>query len=483
MMNITLTPLSSGRPPADRVLERLRPKLARVTGVATFLQSVQDLGGPGGRSANAQYQYTLLGDDLTELRQWSDRLRHALQGAPELTDVDTDQQPGGLESDLVVDRDSASRMGLTASQIDATLGDAFTQAQVSTIYDPFSPQQYHVVMEVAPPYWQDPDALKNVYVSTYGGAVSGVQSTSAVPGTTLLRNARGAAASTTTSDAARNLAANALANAGRGNTSTGAAVSFRSETVVPLAAFSRLSTTSTPAAVNHTGTSASTSIAFNLPAGEPLSVALAAIDRTMQRIHMPATIHGGTYGTARVFQQSSNSEPLMLLASFAAIYVVLGMLYESFSQPLTILSTLPSAGVGALLALMATGNEFSLIAFLAILLLIGIVKKNAIMMVDVAIDAQRHQGLEPRAAIARACVLRFRPIMMTTCAAIAGALPLAIASGNGTELRRPLGISMIGGLLVSQLLTLYTTPVVYLYVDRLRARAERRAQRRAARAS
>jgi multidrug efflux pump len=479
MMNITLTPLSSGRPPADRVLERLRPKLARVTGVATFLQSVQDLGGPGGRSANAQYQYTLLGDDLAELRLWSDRLRHALQGLPELTDVDTDQQPGGLESDLVVDRDSASRMGLTTSQIDATLGDAFTQAQVSTIYDPFSPQQYHVVMEVAPPFWQNPDALKNVYVSTYGGAVSGVQSTSAVPGTTVLRNARGAAASLATSDAARNLAANALANAGRGNTSTGAAVSFRSETVVPLSAFSRLSTTSTPAAVNHTGTSASTSIAFNLPAGEPLSVALAAIDRTMQRIHMPSTIHGGTYGTARVFQQSSSSEPLMLLASFAAIYVVLGMLYESFSQPLTILSTLPSAGVGALLALMATGNEFSLIAFLAILLLIGIVKKNAIMMVDVAIDGQRNHGLDPRTAIARACVLRFRPIMMTTCAAIAGALPLAIASGNGTELRRPLGISMIGGLLVSQLLTLYTTPVVYLYVDRLRARAERRAQRRA----
>ena len=480
MMNITLTPLSSGRPPADRVLERLRPKLARVTGVATFLQSVQDLGGPGGRSANAQYQYTLLGDDLAELRVWSDRLRHALQGVAEITDVDTDQQPGGLESDLVVDRDSASRMGLSTSQIDATLGDAFTQAQVSTIYDPFSPQQYHVVMEVAPPYWQNPDALKNVYVSTYGGAVSGVQSTSAVPGTTVLRNARGAAASRVTSDAARNLAANALANAGRGNTSTGAAVSFRSETVVPLTAFSRLSTTSTPAAVNHTGTSASTSIAFNLPAGEPLSVALAAIDRTMQRIHMPSSIHGGTYGTARVFQQSASSEPLMLLASFAAIYVVLGMLYESFSQPLTILSTLPSAGVGALLALMATGNEFSLIAFLAILLLIGIVKKNAIMMVDVAIDGQRNQGLDPRTAIARACVLRFRPIMMTTCAAIAGALPLAIASGNGTELRRQLGISMIGGLLVSQVLTLYTTPVVYLYVDRLRARAERRAQRRAA---
>jgi multidrug efflux pump len=482
-MNITLKPLSTGRAPADRILERLRPQLARVTGVRTFLQSVQDFGGPGGRSGNAQYQYTLLGDNLSELRQWSDRLRRALQDVPEVTDVDSDLQPGGLESDLIVDRDSASRLGLTASQIDATLGDAFTQAQVSTIYNPYSPQQYHVVMEVAAPFWQNPDALKNVYVSTYGGAVGGVQSTSAVPGTTILKNAHGAAATATTSDAARNLAANSLANAGRGNTSTGAAVSFKSETVVPLSTFSQLYTTTTPAAVNHTGTSASTSFAFNLPAGEPLSVGLAAIDRTMQRIHMPATIRGGTYGTARIFQQSSSSEPLMLLAAFVAIYVVLGMLYESFSQPLTILSTLPSAGVGALLALMATGNEFTLIAFLGILLLIGIVKKNAIMMVDFAIDAQRNHGMEPRAAIARACALRFRPILMTTCAAIAGALPLAIASGNGTELRRPLGISMVGGLIVSQLLTLYTTPVVYLYVDRLRARGERRAQRRAAQAA
>jgi multidrug efflux pump len=479
-MNITLKPLSTHRAPADRILDRLRPRLARVTGVRAFLQSVQDFGGGGGRSANSQYQYTLLGDNLADLRLWSERLRRALQTVPEVTDVDTDLQPGGLESDLIVDRDSASRMGLTANQIDSTLGDAFTQAQVSTIYNPFSPQQYHVVMEVAPAFWQDPAALKDVYVSTYGGAVSGTQSTAPIPGTTILRNAQGKTASAGSSDAAKNLAANSLANAGRGNTSTGAALSTKSETVVPLSAFSQLFTTNTASSVNHTGTSASTSIAFNLPVDEPLSVALAAFERTMQRIHMPATIRGATYGTARVFQQSSRSEPFMLLAAFIAIYVVLGILYESFSQPLTILSTLPSAGVGALLGLMATGNEFSLIAFLGILLLIGIVMKNAIMMVDFAIDAQRNQGMEPRAAIARACALRLRPILMTTCAAIAGALPLAIAAGNGTELRRPLGISMIGGLLVSQLLTLYTTPVVYLYVDRLRARHERRAQRRSA---
>jgi multidrug efflux pump len=234
-------------------------------------------------------------------------------------------------------------------------------------------------------------------------------------------------------------------------------------------------TNTTPVSVNHTGTSASTSIAYNLPEGESLSVAQAAIERTMQQIHVPTSITGGAYGTARQFQQSTSTLPLLLLAAFVAIYVVLGILYESYSHPLTILSTLPSAGVGALLALMATGNEFSLIAFIGILLLIGIVKKNAIMMVDFAIDAQRHLGLDPRAAIARACSLRFRPIMMTTCAAIAGALPLALASGDGTEMRRPLGISMIGGLVVSQLLTLYTTPVVYLYIDRARMRFSRKA--------
>jgi multidrug efflux pump len=334
-------------------------------------------------------------------------------------------------------------------------------------------------MEVAPEFWQNPQALKDIYVSTAGGAVSGTQLTSAASGTTKLGNS-GTSKKTTAvpaNDVARNFAANALANGGRSNTSTGAAISAQSETVVPLSAISHFSTTSTPVSVTHTGTSASTSIAFNLPPGESLSVAMAAIERTMADIHMPAPIHGGAYGTARVFQQSLTSQPLLLLAGFVAIYVVLGILYESFSQPLTILSTLPSAGVGALLALMATGNEFSLIAFLGILLLIGIVKKNAIMMVDFAVDAQRHDGLDPRSAIARACSLRFRPIMMTTCAAIAGALPLAIAYGNGTEMRRPLGIAMIGGLMVSQVLTLYTTPVVYLYVDRLRTWYERRRKR------
>jgi multidrug efflux pump len=473
-LGVTLKPRAQRQASADGIVNRLRAPLAAVTGAATFLQAAQDFGGPGGRSANSQYQYTLLGDDLAELRLWSDKLRTALQKIPEVTDIDSDLQPAGLESDLIVDRDSASRLGLTASQIDSVLGDAFTQAQVSTIYNPYSPQQYHVVMEVAPPFWQSPEALRDIYVSTAGGAVSGTQSTANVVGTFVLGNARAATASTVATDTARNFAANSLANAGRGNTSTGAAISSQAQPMVPLVTFSHFLTAATPVSVTHTGTSASTSLAFNLPAGESLSTALAAIERTMAAIHMPGSIHGGTYGTAKVFQQSATSLPLALLGSLAAIYVVLGILYESFSQPLTILSTLPSAGVGALLALMATGNEFSLIAFLGVMLLIGIVKKNGIMMVDFALQVQREEGLSPTVAIARACSLRFRPIMMTTTAAIAGAIPLALSYGDGTELRRPLGISMIGGLIISQILTLYTTPVVYIYVDRLRTWPERR---------
>jgi len=469
-VSITLKPLSERKASADEVIARLRPQLDEITGARVFLQAQQDLGnGGGGRGANSQFQYTLLGDDLTELRDWSQKLRIALQDVPEITDVDTDLQPGGLESDLVVDRDAASRLGLTESQIDSALGNSFAQSQVSTIYNPLNPQQYHVVMGLQPEFMMHPEVLNQLYVSTAGGAVSGTQATQAVAGTTVFKkNASSAAnsAASVANDVARNLAANSLANSGRGNTSTGSAVSTASESVVPFSAFSHFLGATTPIGVAHTGTSVSTSISYNLPVGVSQSAAQAAIERTMNEIHMPASIHGSAYGTARLFAQSSSSQPLLLLAGLLAIYIVLGMLYESYSQPLTILSTLPSAGLGALVALLATNTELSLIAFLGILLLIGIVKKNAIMMVDFALDAERTLGLDPFEAIKRACSLRFRPIMMTTCAAIAGALPLALAHGDGTEMRRPLGISIVGGLIVSQVLTVYTTPVVYLYIHR-----------------
>ena len=465
-LSVSLKPLSERADSADRVIARLRPQLLRIAGVNTFLQAQQDFGGGGGgRGANSQYQFTLLGDDLTELRDWSQKVRVALQDVKEITDVDTDLQPGGLETDLIVNRDTAYRLGLNEGLIDSALGSSFAQAQVSTIYNPFSPQQYHVIMEIAPEFMQSPDILKELYVSTSGGPVSGTQGTQAVAGTTQFKTTGKAAASSVANDAARNLALNSLANGGRGNTSTGAAVSTSHETVIPFSAFSHFAGGTTPVGVAHTGTSVSTSIAYNLPEGVPLGDAENAIRRTMNEIHVPTSIHMESYGTAKLFQQNQGSLPSMLGSALLAIYIVLGMLYESYRQPWTIISTLPSAGLGALVALLATGTEFGIISFLGILLLIGIVKKNAIMMVDFALDAERTLGMDSMSAIARACSLRFRPIMMTTAAAIMGALPLAIAHGDGTEMRRPLGISIVGGLVVSQILTLYTTPVVYLYIQ------------------
>jgi multidrug efflux pump len=470
-----LKPLAERKISVDDVIARLRPKFFAVKGAQVFLQADQDLPS-GGRPGNAQYQYTLQGDDLTELRNWSDKLRRALQNVPEVVDVDTDQQPGGLETEVVVDRDAASRLGLTQSQIDATLYDAFGQRQVSTIYNPLN--QYHVIMEVSPEYWQNPETLRDIYVSTSGGAVSGAQSTNAVAGTTVLSKTAAPDATSVANDTARNAAANSLANTARGGASTGAAVSTAQEKMVPMSAFAHFGNGTTPTQVNHQGTFVATTIAFNLPPNESLSVATEAIDRTVMQIGMPTSIHGGFEGSAKNFKQYQGQMPLMLVAGLAAVYIVLGVLYESYVHPITILSTLPSAGIGALLALLATGNQLTLIAFIGILLLIGIVKKNAIMMVDVALEAERTDGMAPREAILRACALRFRPIMMTTLAAIFGALPLAVASGDGTEMRRPLGIAIVGGLMVSQMLTLYTTPVVYLYIERFRQWRKRKTGRK-----
>ncbi len=391
---------------------------------------------------------------------------------PEVLDVDSDQQPGGLESDIIIDRDSASRLGLTESQIDNALYDAFGQRLVSTIYNPLN--QYHVVMEVSPEYTQSPDVLKDIYISTSGGAVTGTQGTNAVAGTTVLTKTTAASATSVANDSARNAAQNQLANTGRGSASTGAAVSTARESMVPLSAFAHFGSGTTPTTVNHQGTFVATTIAFNLPTNESLSVGVAAINAATNKIGMPTSIHGGFEGTAKTFTKSMSQMPLLIVAALGAVYIVLGVLYESYLHPITILSTLPSAGIGALLALLLTGNQLTIIAFIGILLLIGIVKKNAIMMIDFALDGERTLGLSPQESILRACSLRFRPIMMTTMAAIFGAIPLAVASGDGTEMRRPLGIAIVGGLLVSQVLTLYTTPVVYLYIERLSQWKKRR---------
>ncbi|MGO9849473.1 MAG: efflux RND transporter permease subunit [Methylocella sp.] len=414
-----------------------------------------------------QYQYALQGDDIAELRIWSHRLTEALKHVPEILDPISDQQGGGLDTDLVIDRNTASRLGITTSQIDTTLQDAFGEAQVSTIHT--SLNQYSVKMEVAPRYRQSPETLDKIYVSTSGGVAGGVQSSNAPAGTVSSPSAqRAGAAAAIASDAARNRNLNALANTGRGLPSTGTAVSTKGETMVPLSAFARFEKGIAPVSVKHTGRFVSSTISFSLPPKVPLSEAMEAIKRTAAEIHMPASIHTGFTGTAKIFQQLLTKEVVLIGAALATIYIVLGILYESFLHPLTILSTLPSAGAGALLALMVCRAEFTVIAFIGVILLIGIVKKNAIMMIDVAIDTERREGLSPQDAIHRACLLRFRPIMMTTFAALFGALPLALDTGDGAELRQPLGISIIGGLLVSQALTLYATPVIYLHLDRLR---------------
>ena len=470
---VQLKPLGERDLSTDQaVIDRLRGELAGVTGARMYLQSEGNIHA-GGRQSNAQYQYTLLGDTLADMNIWLPKITTALQDIPELEDVSSDRQAHGLEVELNIDRATAARLGVSVAQIDATLYDAFGQRQVSTIYNALN--QYHVVMGVAPAFWQNPETLKDIYVSTSGAPPSGTQSTNSVVGTTVIMTSAAPTAATIAANSVRNLQLNALANSARGSASSGASVSTSQETMVPLAAFMSYGPGLTPLAVNHQGPFVATTFSFNTPAGESLGTAVAAIQRTMNKIHVPVSIQGSFAGTAKVFQQSVASEPLLILAAIVAVYIVLGVLYESYIHPLTILSTLPSAGVGAVFALLITGTDFTLLALIGVLLLVGIVKKNAIMMIDFALEAERSQGLTSRDAIYQACLMRFRPIMMTTFAAILGALPLAL--GFGTQFSKSLGISIVGGLVVSQMLTLFTTPVVYLYMDTFRLRCKRLWQR------
>lgn len=413
-MFIALKPLSERRISADAVITRLRARLAHVAGARLLLQSAQDIR-VGARQSDAQYQYTLRSDDLELLRAWEPKIRQAFSGLPQLADVSTDQQDKGWQTSLTIDRETAMRSGVTPQLIDASLNDLFGQRQISTIYSGMN--QYHVIMEAAPQYWQSPEILNDTYVSLSSGSAH--PSPAAAP-------------------------------------------------QVPLMSFSRFAPTTTSLSVNHQGQFIASTVSFNLAEGVSLSQATAAIDDALARLGVPTAVHGAFTGAANAFQASLSSQPLLILTALLAVYIVLGVLYESLVHPITIISTLPSAGVGALLALLATGTDFSLIALIGVILLIGIVKKNAIMMIDFALQAQRMRGLSPREAIFEACCLRFRPIMMTTMAALLGAVPLALGSGDGAELRRPLGISIVGGLVVSQILTLYTTPVVYLYMERFR---------------
>ncbi len=463
-MFVNLKPRSERKEGGQAVIARLRPQLAQVTGVSLFLNPVQDLRG-GGRSSRSTYQYTLKSDDLDDLRLWATRLADAMRQQPALMDVDTDQQENGAETFVTINRDSAARLGVSARDVDNALYNSFGQRQVATIYDEIN--QYRVIMQVAPRYAQSPQSLKDVYVPVRN--VSGAGAASAGSGST---NASPAPRSTATaqSNASAASAPASVSNPALRDPSTGQALSNTATRMVPLSAFASFAESSAATSISHQDGELATTVSFNLAPGSTLGDAEQAVRQAEADIGMPTNVRGSFQGTARTFQQSQGEQPLLILAAIIVIYIVLGILYESLVHPITVLSTLPSAGVGAVLALLLFGMEFSIIALIGLFLLIGIVKKNAILIIDFALEAERARGLSPYEAVREACLLRFRPILMTTLAAALGALPLAIGFGEGAELRRPLGVAIIGGLIASQFLTLLTTPVVYLMLDKLRRR-------------
>ncbi len=472
---ISLKPLSERQDTADQVIARLRERLSQVPGARLYLQSVQDLR-IGGAGSNAQWRFTLQSDNSEDLYGWTAKLLNELRRSRVLADVNSDAQQAGYKTELIIDRATAARLGLSMSQIDNTLYDAFGQRLVSTIYTDIN--QYHVVMEVAPKYWQSSEMLKDIYISTSAATPSGTVMTNApARSVTVSTNGleQGAKATTvgttttftaTTSDNSNNVSINAFGAAANSAVSAGAAVSTASEKMIPLAAIAHFGPGRTPITVNRHGLTLAATISFNLQPGASLSEASAEIDRTIAKIHMPDTIRRNLQGTGRAYEQSLRTQPILIIVALISIYIVLGILYESLIHPITIISTLPSAGVGAVAALLIFKIEFSVMALIGIILLVGIVKKNAILMIDFAIHARRFRNLSAHDAILEACVLRFRPILMTTMAAMFGAVPLALTYGNGSEIRQPLGIAIIGGLILSQILTLYTTPVIYVYLDR-----------------
>nr|WP_205711404.1 efflux RND transporter permease subunit [Janthinobacterium lividum] len=449
-MFIDLKPASQRTDKGQAVIARLRPQLAKVTGISLFLNPVQDLR-MGGRSSNSTYQYTLISDNQADLKKWAAKLADQMKLQPALIDVDTDQAENGVETFVSIDKDRATQLGVQVKDIDNALYNSFGQRQVATIYDELN--QYHVIMEVAPRYAQSPEALRSVYVPASNAAAVAATGTTAT-----------ATTSTTTSAAPSNTTA-------ARDPSSGSALSTTLAHMVPLSSFSSFAESSTATSINHQGGELATTVSFNLADGYPLSDGQAAVAQAESEIGMPVNVRGSFQGSAKSAQDSNKEQPLLILAAIVVIYIVLGILYESLIHPVTVLSTLPSAGVGAVLALLLFRMEFSIIALIGVFLLIGIVKKNAILIIDFALEAERSRGLSAVEAVREACLLRFRPILMTTLAAALGALPLAIGFGEGSELRQPLGVAIIGGLIASQLLTLLTTPVVYILLDKLRTRS------------